>query len=72
MMISYDSEVDALYIRFIETTVTTKHVADGIAVDYVADGRIAGIEVLDARKRFGDDQILRRVVLEDLVPTPAV
>jgi uncharacterized protein YuzE len=72
MRISYDSEVDALYIRFIETTVTTKHVADGIAVDYAADGRIAGIEVLDARKRFGDEQILRRVVLEDLVPAPAV
>jgi uncharacterized protein YuzE len=72
MRISYDSEVDALYIRFIETTVTTKHVAEGIAVDYAADGRIAGIEVLDARKRFGDEQILRRVVLEDLVLTPAV
>jgi len=72
MRISYDSEVDALYIRFIETTVTTKHVAEGIAVDYAADGRIAGIEVLDARKRFGDEQILRRVILEDLVPAPAV
>jgi len=71
MRISYDSEVDALYIRFIETTVTTKHVAEGVAVDYAADGRIAGIEVLDARKRFGDDQVLRRVVLEDLVPAPA-
>ena len=71
MRISYDSEVDALYIRFIETTVTTKHVAEGIAVDYAADGRIAGIEVLDARKRFGDEQILRRVVIEGLVPTPA-
>ena len=68
---SYDSEVDALYIRFIETTVTTKHVAEGIAVDYAADGRIAGIEVLDARKRVGDEQILRRVILEDLVPAPA-
>jgi len=71
MRISYDSEVDALYIRFIETTVTTKHVAEGIAVDYAADGRVAGIEVLDARKRFGDEGILRRVVLEDLVPAPA-
>ena len=72
MRVSYDSEVDALYIRFIETTVTTKHVAEGIAVDCAADGRVAGIEVLDARKRFGDEQVLRRVVLEDLVPAPAV
>lgn len=68
MRISYDSEVDALYIRFIETPVTTKHVAEGIAVDYAADGRIAGIEVLDARRRFGDEQVMRRVVLEDLPP----
>jgi uncharacterized protein YuzE len=75
MTISYDSEVDALYIGFIETTVTTKHVAEGIAVDYAADGRIAGIEILDARKRFGDAEVFRRVVLEDVVlgkpaPTP--
>jgi uncharacterized protein YuzE len=30
MKITYDSEVDVLYIRFIETTVTTKHIAEGI------------------------------------------
>jgi uncharacterized protein YuzE len=41
MTISYDSEVDALYIGFIETSVTTKHVAEGIAVEHAADGRIA-------------------------------
>ena len=75
MRITYDAEVDALYIRFIETTVTTEHVAEGIAVDYAGDGRIAGIEILDARKRFGDPEVFRRVVLEDIAlakPTPAV
>lgn len=66
MTITYDSEVDALYIRFIETTVTTEHVAEGIAVDYAVDGRIAGIEILDACRRFGDAQVFRRVVLEDV------
>ena len=74
MTISYDSEVDALYIRFIETTVTTEHVAEGIAVDHRADGRMAGIEILDARKRFGDAEVFRRVVLEDVAlgkPGPA-
>jgi uncharacterized protein YuzE len=64
--ITYDAEVDALYIRFLDTTVTTEHVADGIAVDYAADHRIAGIEILDARKRFGDPEVFRRVVLEDI------
>ena len=43
MKITYDSEADALYIRFLETTVTTHHVAEGIAVDYDAEGKIAGI-----------------------------
>jgi uncharacterized protein YuzE len=66
MRITYDTQVDALYIRFIETTVTTQHVAEGIAVDYAADGRIAGIEILDARKRFGDQEVFRKVVLEDV------
>ncbi len=66
MRITYDSEVDALYIRFIETTVTTNHVAEGIAVDYDADGRIAGIEILDALKRFGSKDVFKKVTLEDL------
>jgi uncharacterized protein YuzE len=66
LKITYDTEVDALYIRFIETPVTTEHVAEGIAVDYTADGRIAGIEILDARKRFGAPEVFRQVVLEDV------
>lgn len=66
MRISYDAEVDALYIRFLETTVTTRHVVEGIALDYSADGRLAGIEVLDALKQLGDPEVFRRVVLEDI------
>lgn len=66
MRITYDSEVDALYIRFLETTVTTQHVAEGIAVDYTVDGKIAGIEILDARKRFDAPEVFRRVILEDI------
>ena len=38
---TYDREVDALYIRFKETTITTKHLAERIAADYDADGRLA-------------------------------
>ena len=60
MRITYDSEVDALYIRFINTAVTTQHITEGIAVDYDANGKIAGIEVLDAIKRFGNRDVLKR------------
>jgi YD repeat-containing protein len=66
--IAYDSEVDALSIIFRETTVTTKHLAEGIAADYDAQGRLAGIEILDVLKRFGDAETLRQVVLEGIGP----
>ena len=66
MRITYDTQVDALCIRFIETTVTTQRVAEGTAVNYATDGRIAWIEILDARKRFGDQEVFRKVVLEDV------
>lgn len=66
MKITYDHEVDALYIRFKDTTVTTKHLAEGIAADYDAEGRLAGIEILDASKRLDDPMAFKRVVLEDI------
>jgi uncharacterized protein YuzE len=66
MKITYDREVDALYIRFKETTVTTKHLAEGIAADYDSEGRLAGIEVLDAAKRLGDPAVFKQVILEDV------
>ena len=66
MRITYDAQVDALYIRFEEGNVTTKHVAEGIAVDYDSRGKIAGLEILDALKRFGDADTLKKVTLEDI------
>jgi YD repeat-containing protein len=46
--------------------VTTEHLAEGIAADYDAEGRLAGIEILDALERFGGPQTLRQVILEDV------
>ena len=66
MKITYDREADALYIRFKETTVTTKHLAEGIAADYDSSGLLAGIEILDAMKRLGDPLIFKQVILEDI------
>lgn len=66
MRITYDPLVDALYIEFLDTTVTTEHLAEGIAADYDADGRLAGIEILNAIERFGSRQTLRQVILEDV------
>jgi YD repeat-containing protein len=69
MKISYDPEVDALSITFRDTTVTTKHLAEGIAADYDAQGQLVGIEILDAIKRFGGKDTLRQVVLEGIGPS---
>ncbi len=69
MKISYDTEVDALSITFRETTVTTRHLTEGISVDYDSNGRLAGIEILDVVKRFGDQETLRQVVIEGLGPS---
>ena len=66
MKITYDREADALYTQFKETTVTTKRLAEGIAADYDADGRLAGIEVLGAMKRRGDPAIFKQIILEDI------
>jgi len=66
MKISYDAEVDALTITFRETTVTTKHLAEGIAGDYDRDGRLAGLEILDAKRRFGDEYTFAHLTVEGM------
>jgi len=72
MRITYDPEVDAMSIVFRETTVTTKPLGEGIAADVDADGMLAGIEILDAVRRFGGRDTLRQVVIEGLGPGVAV
>ncbi len=64
MKITYDAEADALSIVFAETTVTTQHLADGIAADYDAAGRLAGLEILDVHSRLGSGDTFRRIILE--------
>ncbi len=66
MHITYDPEVDALYIRFEEATVTTKKLDDGIAADYDAKGKLAGIEIIDCLKRFGNKATFKKVTLEEI------
>ena len=63
---TYDSEFDALYILFTETTVTTKHLEDGIALDYDDANRLAGIEILDASQRLDNTETLKQVVFENV------
>ena len=66
MKIRCDPEVDAMSITFRETTVTSQRVADGVALDFDAEGHLAGIEILDAVRRFGNNDTLRQVTLENV------
>jgi len=66
MKLRYDPEVDALSLVFREATVSTKHLAEGIAADYDAEGRLAGLEILDAQKRFGGREKIEKVELEGI------
>jgi uncharacterized protein YuzE len=67
--IRYDPEVDALSIVFRETTVTTRELADGVVAEYDAEGRLAGLEVLDASAACGDPGSLRSLSVEGLSVT---
>ncbi len=51
MKITYDPEVDALYLEFQhldEGQVETRQLTEEIIADYSPDGRLAGLEILDA------------------------
>lgn len=53
MEISLDLEADALYVRFREGDfATNKKVDDETILDYDAEGRLLGIEVLNVSRRI--------------------
>jgi len=64
--ITYNGEADALYIAFGEGPAMVQEVAEGIALDWDGEGRLLGIEILDASKRLADPEALRPFALEAL------
>jgi uncharacterized protein YuzE len=70
MRIRYVAEVDALSIVFQETTVTTRELADGVVGEYDLEGRLVGLELLDATSRLGGPAVLRQVILEGVGVAP--
>ena len=53
MRLSYDQEMDALFVRFAEEPIVeSEEVRPGLVVDFDAAGRIVAIEVLDAREQM--------------------
>ena len=67
MKITYDRQVDALYIQLTETRPSHGvDIEEGVTVDVDAQGHIIGIEILDASERLGKEH-LHSVTLKDLV-----
>ena len=73
MRITYDREVDALYIRFLDERieVTTQRLTEAVAVNYAPDGRIVGIEVLDASEIVSRSRSEPTVEVQNLVVVAA-
>ena len=50
MKMRYDSEGDVLYVQFSDVQIDgSEEIRPGVILDYDEEGRIVGIEVLDAR-----------------------
>ena len=68
MRVRIDRGADAVYVNLTERPIKeSEEVADGIVVDYDAEGRIVGVEILDASKRTDDPEALKNFSFE--VPT---
>ena len=55
MKVKYDEEVDILYVSFSDEVVfESDEDKKGVILDYSAEGRIVGIELLNASERMGN------------------
>ncbi|OGW87190.1 MAG: hypothetical protein A3C35_00570 [Omnitrophica bacterium RIFCSPHIGHO2_02_FULL_46_11] len=60
MKIEFDRQADALYIQFQPgKSKRSVKVQDGVIVDIAKDGRIFGLEILDASRRIPLAQLAR-------------
>jgi uncharacterized protein YuzE len=61
MRMRVDHGADAVYLNLTDRPIKdSEEVADGIVVDYDAEGRIVGVEILDASKRTDDPDVLKQ------------
>ena len=61
MRVRVDHGADAIYLNLTDRAIKdSAEVADGIVVDYDAEGRIVGVEILDASKRTDDPDVLKQ------------
>jgi uncharacterized protein YuzE len=65
MRVRVDHAADAIYLNLTDRPIKdSAEVADGIVVDYDHEGRIVGVEILDASKRTDDPEVLKQFSFE--------
>ncbi|MEO5350034.1 MAG: DUF2283 domain-containing protein [Magnetococcus sp. YQC-3] len=65
MQIRIDAQSDAIYLDLTQGVIeSSKEIADGIILDYDAQGSLVGIEILDAAKKSGSTETLRSLTME--------
>jgi uncharacterized protein YuzE len=65
MRVRVDAGADAVYLNLTDRPVQeSEEIVEGIVVDYDAEGRIVGIEILDASKRTNDPSVLKQFSFE--------
>jgi uncharacterized protein YuzE len=53
MKVSYDPETDAMHVTLLETPVLeSEEVRPGVVLDYDAEGRVVGMEILNVKKNL--------------------
>ena len=65
MRVRVDHRADAVYLNLTDRPIKdSEEVADGIIIDYDVEGRIVGVEILDASKRTDDPSALKQFSFE--------
>ncbi len=73
MKIYYDAEVDALYIELRSLaagTAENRELSEDITANYGPDGKLAGLEILDASSVLGDIAFLFPLRYKSSTPNP--
>ncbi len=63
MKIRYDKEVDAMYIYVEEgKSEYSEEIGEGVIVDISKDGKVIGMEILDASEKFSPASLSRMIL----------
>ena len=68
MKVTYDNEIDALYIKIsYEKPDGVIEVKEGINIDVTEDGKIVGLELLDASKKTSLESFFSYEISPDII-----